>query len=447
MSARARFSRFAGVAAAASAAGSLALLGWLRGVDLVFLSVAVIALITLAFWVSAEMKAAEARCARVEAEVREGAEMFRGAFEDTNVAMVLTDLQHRFLRVNAAFARLFGYSETEMLSMAMADVTHPDDVAESYARREDLLAGRAAHFQQEKRYRHRDGQVLWGLVNVALMRDETAQPKRYVGQIQDITERKRVEDDLHRVREELEVRVRKRTAELEAANKELEAFSYSVSHDLRAPLRAIDGFTRILQAEYGEMLPPGGRELLHDIRANTQKMGVLVDDLLRFSRLSRQPLRRQPVDCSEMVRQCVDELQRELNGRTIDFRLGALPDCRADPALLKQVWLNLLDNAVKYTGRCPEAVIEVGSRPGEKPAEIVYFVKDNGVGFDMRYANKLFGVFQRLHRAEEYDGTGVGLAIVHRVVARHGGQVWADAEPGRGATFSFTLGGGSAHGQ
>lgn len=225
------------------------------------------------------------------------------------------------------------------------------------------------------------------------------------------------------------------TAELQAANKELEAFSYSVSHDLRAPLRAIDGFSRIVLEDYAAQLPEGARSYLEDVRANTLHMGRLVDDLLAFSRLSRQPVKAQAVDSVQMVQQCLGELRAAQEG--VEIRLGDLPSCRADPALLKQVWINLLANALKYTGKREFAAIEVGCRRND--GRNVYFVKDNGVGFDMRYAHKLFGVFQRLHRAEDYEGTGVGLAIVQRIIHRHGGQVWAEARIDQGATFFFTL--------
>lgn len=226
---------------------------------------------------------------------------------------------------------------------------------------------------------------------------------------------------------------------LEAANKELEAFSYSVSHDLRAPLRAIDGFSRILIQDYLADLPADAQEYLHDVRASTQQMGHLVDDLLDFSRLSRQPIKRQVVAFEAMVQQCLEELRGEQNGRLVEVRVGELPACSADPALLKQVWTNLLSNAFKYTQKSAAGSIEVGSRNGNGLGPRTYFVKDNGVGFDMRYAHKLFGVFQRLHKAEDYPGTGVGLAIVQRVVTRHGGRVWAESEPGQGTTFYFTL--------
>jgi signal transduction histidine kinase len=244
-------------------------------------------------------------------------------------------------------------------------------------------------------------------------------------------------------RDELEQRVIERTAQLEAANKELEAFSYSISHDLRAPLRAIHGFSRILLEEHAPHLAPEAQHYLRSVRDNAQHMGQLIDDLLTFARLSRQPLKRQRVECADLVRQVLEELGGEYAGRRVDIAIGDLPLCQADPALLKQVLVNLCTNALKFTRHREVAVIEIGCR--EAGGECVYFVKDNGVGFDMQYVGKLFGVFQRLHRANEFDGTGVGLAIVQRIISRHGGRVWAEAAVNQGATFYFTLGGDMAH--
>jgi light-regulated signal transduction histidine kinase (bacteriophytochrome) len=238
---------------------------------------------------------------------------------------------------------------------------------------------------------------------------------------------------------DLERRVLERTAQLEETVKELEAFSYSVSHDLRAPLRAVGGFSRILLQDYGPQLAPEAQGYLHTVADSAQQMGRLIDDLLAFSRLGRQQLRTQRVMPADVVRGALGELAPELEGRQVELVLDELAACQADPVLLRQVYVNLLSNALKFTRRRDVARIEIGWR--ELEGEVIYFVKDNGAGFDMRYADKLFGVFQRLHRAEDYDGTGVGLAIVNRIVHRHGGRVWAEAAPDQGATFYFTLAG------
>jgi len=226
-----------------------------------------------------------------------------------------------------------------------------------------------------------------------------------------------------------------RTREMEFANKELDSFAYSVSHDLRAPLRAINGFTQIIVEDYGAQLDQEGQNHLLRVRENTQRMDRLIDDLLAFSRLSRQPLKKQIVQTVEIVHQALDELQPEYTKHQVEFLIGDLPECEADPSMLYQVFINLIGNAVKYTQKREKAEIEIGYSTGNG----AYFVKDNGAGFDMQYADKLFGVFQRLHSSDEFQGTGVGLAITQRIIQRHGGKIWATAEVDKGATFFFTL--------
>jgi signal transduction histidine kinase len=255
------------------------------------------------------------------------------------------------------------------------------------------------------------------------------------------SERAKAAEALRLAHAELEQRVVERTAELEAANQELESFSYSISHDLRAPLRSMNGFSRILAEDYGDNLTAGVLRYLTLVRDSADNMGMLIDDLLDFSRLSRQSIHKQTLDLNNLVQEVWGGLKQERAERVITFEVESLPSCEADPALARQVFVNLLSNAVKFTSECEQALIFVGSY--QDGGETVYFVRDNGAGFDMNYASKLFGVFQRLHRAEDFEGTGVGLAIVQRIIRRHGGRIWPEARIGEGATFYFTLTGES----
>ncbi len=277
----------------------------------------------------------------------------------------------------------------------------------------------------------------------AIAHDARGRPLLAIVHISDFTRRHAAEDAVHRLNSELEERVATRTAELENANRELEAFSYSVSHDLRSPLRTVDGFAQAMIEDCGDGLSRDGRRYLGIIREGAQRMGTLIDDLLAFSRIGRLSIKRRPLDTRKLVQACLDSLRAEEGERNIEVTIDALPESQADPALLRQVWSNLLSNAFKYTRTRERARIEVGCvRAGGAD---VFFVRDNGVGFDPSYAHKTFKVFERLHRAEEFEGTGVGLAIVQRIVTRHGGKVWADARPDGGATFSFTLASTESH--
>ena len=250
-------------------------------------------------------------------------------------------------------------------------------------------------------------------------------------------ERERADQRIREFNEDLEQRVKQRTAELEAANRELEAFSYSVSHDLRAPLRHIDGFSAILQESFASQLAPEGLQYLDRIRGAAKNMSGLIDDLLRLSQLGRQELHFQPANLNTIVNNVLAHLQPEMAGRAIAWQISELPTIQCDAGLLEQVFANLLGNAIKYTRLRESAVVEIGH--ATRDGESVIFVRDNGSGFDMQYYDKLFGPFQRLHRQEEFEGTGVGLAIVQRIIHRHGGRIWAESAPNAGATFSFTL--------
>jgi two-component system sensor kinase len=221
------------------------------------------------------------------------------------------------------------------------------------------------------------------------------------------------------------------------ANKEMEAFSYSVSHDLRAPLRAIDGFTQILVEDYGEKLDDEGKRITGIIRASTKQMGTLIDDLLAFSRLGRQEIKKLPIDMGILATKVYQEIKQASPDRNIEFIMGVLPNVDGDTDMIRQVWVNLFTNAVKFTGKKEKAKIEVGSTSAGDM--VTYYMKDNGAGFDMQYVGKLFGVFQRLHSVEEFDGNGIGLSNVKRIIERHGGKVWAEGKVDEGATFYFTL--------
>jgi PAS domain S-box-containing protein len=292
-------------------------------------------------------------------------------------------------------------------------------------------------FDMEFPLRGADGVFRTFLTRMQPVRDSAGQVIRWFGTNTDITELKQSQEVIRRINEELEGRVRERTAQLEAVNKELEAFSYSVAHDLRAPLRAVDGYTRILIEEYESRLDAEGKRICSVISESAKDMGKLIDDLLAFSRVGRAVMSSSVINMETMARSIFFELTNPESRERIDFRVGPLPSATGDTSLIRQVWMNLLSNAVKFSSKKELAIIEVSA---ERSAdEIVYSIRDNGAGFDMQYMDKLFGVFQRLHSTKEFEGTGVGLAIVHRIILRHGGRIWAEGETGKGATFHFTF--------
>ena len=336
-----------------------------------------------------------------------------------------------FKRLNSAWEKTLGFTQVELLEKPYLEFVHPEDRPGTGGGAERLAHG-GSLLSFENRYRCRDGSYRWLQWTAYPILEE----QLIYATARDVTPQKEAEQRIRQINADLAARTAELSVtnqELGAANKELEAFTYSVSHDLRAPLRHVDGFSRLLLDEHSQELPEAARHYLQRVRDGTQQMGHLVDDLLNLARVGRQELKRQVTGLNSLVEEARQELQPETQGRQIEWRIGRLPFVDCDPALMKQVFANLLSNAAKFTRPRKPAVIEVGQV--EVNGRSAVFVRDNGVGFSMKYADKLFGVFQRLHRAEDFEGTGVGLATVERIVHKHGGRVWAEAELDKGATF------------
>jgi PAS domain S-box-containing protein len=361
-------------------------------------------------------------------------ERYRAVVEQSAEGLYLVDgATRRILETNPALQRLLGYTAEELRGMGLHEiVAHERADVEANVER-TLREGR--RFIRERGYRRKDGSVVE--VEIAASAIDYGQRRVICAAVRDITERKRAEEAMRRFNEELEDRVRRRTAQLRAANEELEAMSSSVSHDLRAPLRAMTGFAQILMEDYGDGLDEAGRNYLRRIQEAGQRMGVMIDSLLDLSRLTRREIRREEVDLSALARGVVEDLRRAAPQRRARFAVAEGLSVVGDAGLLRVMLENLLENAWKFTSKEPEALVEFGAV--EREGRPAYYVRDNGVGFDEAYAEGIFDPFRRLHGEEEFGGTGVGLATVARIVRRHGGALWAEGEVGRGATFFFAL--------
>jgi len=372
---------------------------------------------------------------RAEAALRESEQKFSVLFEEAAFAVSLSRLPDGVIvDVNEAFERTFGYTKQEVIGKTSLELgLNPDP--EGRARVLAALKEQGAVHNLELALHAKSGELHVHSVNVDLV--DIGDQKYILNSTQDITERKRAEEEIRKLNAELEQRVIERTAQLETANQELEAFSYSVSHDLRAPLRGIDGWSLALLEDYGDRLDQQGRQYLDRVRSETQRMGELIDDMLELSRVSRAEMRQQAVDLSAIAQTIAAGLRATQPERRVEFIIQPGLSAQGDAILLEAVLTNLLSNAFKFTGKTAPARIEFGQ--AEAQGQHAFFVRDNGAGFDMAYAQKLFGAFQRLHKVSDFPGTGVGLASVQRVIHRHGGRVWAEAGVNTGATFYFTL--------
>ncbi len=373
---------------------------------------------------------------RAEEALRQSEARARVMAQESSIGIFLCAADGETIYTNPAIHRIIGCEADEAQGDRWTEHIHPEDREST---RQAWHAAIAKHLGYELDYRflRKDGSVRFVHVK-AMAVNEDGKLLCYVGNVEDTTDRKRAEEEILRLNAELEHRVQSRTSELLAANRELESFAYSISHDLRAPLRGIDGFSQLLLDEYGGTLDRQGRDYLSRVRRAAQRMGILIDDLLNLSRVTRQGMRRETVDLSQLAGDILDEFRKAHPLRVVDICVAADCQVEGDPQLLRVLLENLLDNAWKYTSKTADAQIEFGvDTSGPEPA---YFVRDNGAGFDMQYADRLFRPFQRLHSSEDFEGSGVGLASVARVVARHGGRVWAESIVGSGAIFRFILG-------
>jgi PAS domain S-box-containing protein len=355
-------------------------------------------------------------------------------FDDSIAANSISDINGLLTEVNAAFLRIWGYqSKDEVIGKPIASFIKSDADANK------IVNALKKNYEWEGDYLalRKDGSTFIAHGLATLVKDEEGKGLAYQSAVIDVTDAKRAEELIHHLNEELEQKVIQRTELLEAANKELEAFSYSVSHDLRAPLRSVHGFTKILLEDYTSCLDEEGKRICGIISSSATQMGDLIDDLLSFSRIGRTSLKPSQLDMKSIVQSVFEELYPDYQNSKIILEIGKLHKANGDANLFKLVWTNLISNAIKYSSKKDVPKISIGS--SLKDHKVTYYVKDNGVGFDMKYIHKLFGVFQRLHSADEFEGNGVGLAIIQRIVLKHGGKTWAEGEQGNGATFYFSL--------
>lgn len=361
--------------------------------------------------------------------------------QSSDDAIISKNLEGIITSWNRGAEEIFGYRASEIIGKSILTIIPPDRHPEERIILARLRQGeRIDHFDTVRLTK--DGRQVQVSLTISPIRSTRGEIIGASAVAKDITERKRQENEIRMLNEDLERRVAERTQQLVASNKELEAFSYSVSHDLRAPLRAISGYAGILQSEFMSKLTDEGQRYLSLISKSAISMGVLVDGLLNFSRLTRKELEHATIDMASLVRTVIEEqknLEPEVDHKTTTQIDPNLPPCKGDPTMVKQVITNLISNAFKFTGKNPHPRIQFCSMKSGSNGMVMYYVKDNGAGFDMQYVDKLFGVFQRLHHTDEYEGTGIGLAFTKRIIERHGGRIWAEAEVGSGATFYFTL--------
>ncbi len=371
-------------------------------------------------------------------ERRRTEERLRGFFELPLVGMAITSPDRHFLFVNQKLCDMLGYSTHELTGMTWVEVTHPEDIAESFLLLEQTLSGETDGYRMDKRFLHRDGHVVYASISARCVRRDDGAVDYLVLIVEDISERKQAEEGLTRLNAELEQRISARTADLAAKTRELETFAYSVAHDLKAPLRGIDGYSRLLLKRYADHLDENVHSFLSNVCDATQQMNQLIDDLLAYSRFEGRSLMTSHIDLPALIRAVVDEKSHDLRERKAELIIDIeCNEVAADADGLAQSLRNLIDNAIKFSRDVEHPHIEIGARSDGEICRM--WVRDNGIGFDMQFHDRIFEIFQRLHQSEDYTGTGVGLALVRKAMMRMSGRVWAESAPGEGATFYLEL--------
>jgi PAS domain S-box-containing protein len=373
-----------------------------------------------------------------QAALRQSEERLRALFDNAPVGIVERALSGELIRANPGFCHITGYTADELRTRSLADISHPDDLGADLARLQSLISGDISTYSMSKRFLRKDGGVVWTELTRAIVHDPDGRPVVSVGIVRDITAQRAAEAEVRALTAGLEDRVLRRTADLARSNTNLQAFTYSVSHDLRTPLRGLSGFSAALLEDYGDRLDETGRDYARRIQEAAEQMGRIIDDLLHLAEVSRADLSLESVDLSAEVTAIAGDLQSREPGRRTRFDIEAGVRVIADRALIRDLVRELIENAWKFTARCGRATIEFGTTPAGQ-AGICCYVRDNGIGFDPAYGHKLFQPFQRLHAGEDYPGTGIGLASVRRIAERHGQRAWAEGATGGGATFYFTL--------
>lgn len=360
---------------------------------------------------------------------------YKALIENSSEGITLLDKNFSILYRSPSTYKITGWTNEERCSQLQMQETHPEDVEQLHLAMKEIIMNPDTPFVITFRVKHKEGHYIW-LEGILTNHLQDKYIEAIVLNFRDVTGRKNAEEKIRQMNDELEHKVVERTAQYDAVNKELEAFSYSVSHDLRAPLRAIDGYANMIEEDYDKLLDDEGKRLLGNIQQNAKKMSILIDDLLAFSRLGKKVISKKQLDMKELIEGVLIDLNKSMTHHA-GIKLGTLHPVIGDYSLIHQVMINLVSNAVKYSSKKEKPVVSIESK--KENNEVIYTITDNGVGFDMKYAHKLFGVFQRLHTMDEFEGTGVGLAIVQRVITKHNGKVWAGSKVNEGSVFSFSL--------